>query len=1437
MEQENKTINGSAAMTQNGRTARFLTTLLVLLMTAVTAWAADVNLSVDNAIDVGTAGHYYVNMPTTGTNTLTITAADIAAGKGVFKVYDSGGKSGNYYSSDNGYLILAAPSGYVLKLSGEITTLTNDILTVYDGSTTSDAKLINGMSSGTLTPISISPSTVFSSGQSMMLHFSSDNTDNQAGLDLTVTLVSNAPSITVKSATGGSVAASVGSSAVTQAWEGSVVTLTATPENGYMLSELSVTDASSNAVAVTDMLWYASTNQATFTMPGSAVTVTPTFTNTWTADGGLYVNMPATGTKTLAIPSGVASFKVYDDGGKDGDYSLTCNGSLILTAPTGYVLQLSGSLTTLAGDPLTVYDGSGDSGTTLLNIISEINGTAITPVVSTGQSMTLYFRAVPGVSAAGLDLTVTLVSAATSSGITVNSASGGSVMASVGDVQNVTSATVNQTVTLTATPDEGNSLVNLSVTDAGGNAVVTDWEIYRNTATFRMPASDVTVTSTFSLTGDISQCTVTGLPDYVLHGNPGEMNEVFDNIVVKIGDRALTKGTDYTVKIEQKNGKRYNYYGGNTYDGDGMLYLNDEIDPVEGIKMPYWQHGDVYDEKFVVIGAGIYAGQEKLFPYKRFFLDHDYDWTHVTNRPRYLVRTADDLDHIAAAINSGLNMNYYYYVHDFILAGDIDFSGRTLVDTDNDGIADSNFTPIGTAAHPFNGTFIGSGTIYWSGKTTSHDYNTGAVQPIGFAYRTISGIVCKTKGDDPAGFFGCLASGVSVSDVTLDDCTFTASGTGVAGAIAGTVESGATVERCLVKNSTVSGTTQGAIVGTNSGTLSRNYYTGCNSSASNIGTAAGDVAGARRDLGLTVPGSLSLDKGTTHGLVFGDHIYGGATETLTFYENTFDAYTTSGPVASFTHDAANYKYALAINDDAAAAITINHANHFDTDAGADGSEEHPYVISTTAGLDFLAELVNGDPQTGNTGTSINSRYKFKDKFFKLGDNIAYDPDALTVDLDGNSINESNYTPIGIGQTDQDGELDNQGHRFLGTFDGDGQTISGIRINYPTGKGLGIFGLLGHYANANSYWGVVKNLTVSDAIIIGNGNLGGIVGYSRGSDIINCHATSTLNIQLCGDNDHWGTLAAGIVGEFSHGTVSHCTSAVTLTPQSTDVTTSLGGIAGYIGDDGKLSQNLAVGVTVNGNANNLIGAILGYCNASRNGTVDYGLDGKLVRNYYSNCTIGSATTGVGVGVMENYESYYSTDLNSETMPDGAVSGFALFDDSDNSKAIALAASAGGSIDVKLSGRTLYKDGDWNTLTLPFAISNFTGTPLEGAMVKKMETTSNLSSDGTLTLNFSNVSAIEAGKPYIVKWDKPDGYVAYDGSNAATCSDLVSPLFQGVTVTSAPPTAVTSTDTKVTFVGQYDLFEINAGNLNKIILLGSGSQLGYASEPRTLHPFRG
>ena len=81
---------------------------------------------------------------------------------------------------------------------------------------------------------------------------------------------------------------------------------------------------------------------------------------------------------------------------------------------------------------------------------------------------------------------------------------------------------------------------------------------------------------------------------------------------------------------------------------------------------------------------------------------------------------------------------------------------------------------------------------------------------------------------------------------------------------------------------------------------------------------------------------------------------------------------------------------------------------------------------------------------------------------------------------------------------------------------------------------------------------------------------------------------------------------------------------------------------------------------------------------------------------------------------------------------------------------IAANDGELINVTLGGRTLYKDGTWNTLCLPFDIPNIAYTPLRGAKVKALSSTSY--SDGTLTLDFShNLTSLEAGKPYIVKWE--------------------------------------------------------------------------------------
>ena len=77
--------------------------------------------------------------------------------------------------------------------------------------------------------------------------------------------------------------------------------------------------------------------------------------------------------------------------------------------------------------------------------------------------------------------------------------------------------------------------------------------------------------------------------------------------------------------------------------------------------------------------------------------------------------------------------------------------------------------------------------------------------------------------------------------------------------------------------------------------------------------------------------------------------------------------------------------------------------------------------------------------------------------------------------------------------------------------------------------------------------------------------------------------------------------------------------------------------------------------------------------------------------------------------------------------------------------------GKGLSVIINGRKLWMDGSWNTLCLPFSLTTFTGTPLEGATVKTLRSTSY--ADGTLTMNFSkDQNSIEAGKPYIVKWDE-------------------------------------------------------------------------------------
>ena len=269
----------------------------------------------------------------------------------------------------------------------------------------------------------------------------------------------------------------------------------------------------------------------------------------------------------------------------------------------------------------------------------------------------------------------------------------------------------------------------------------------------------------------------------------------------------------------------------------------------------------------------------------------------------------------------------------------------------------------------------------------------------------------------------------------------------------------------------------------------------------------------------------------------------------------------------------------------------------------DGTAESPYLITSCKELDALALVTNAG-------------YNLNNKRFKLGNDISY---PHTTAWDDAHSTENNYTTIGNGY-----------NIFYGIFDGDGHTVSGIRI-YKGGN-----------ANADSYQGLfgrsisVRNLTLSDARITGYYFVGGIAGQNSIS-IKNCHVTATVAIYTVVNN---ANCHGGIVGDNSYGEMSYCTSAATLSvANGVSDCENYGGIAGC--NNNSIQNCLVAGANISGNL--YVGTIVGY----HNGYPDKGL--KF--NYYYNCTVnGNANaSGVGCGRSNSYSSQQDISQNS-----GAIS---------------------------------------------------------------------------------------------------------------------------------------------------------------------------------------
>ena len=200
--------------------------------------------------------------------------------------------------------------------------------------------------------------------------------------------------------------------------------------------------------------------------------------------------------------------------------------------------------------------------------------------------------------------------------------------------------------------------------------------------------------------------------------------------------------------------------------------------------------------------------------------------------------------------------------------------------------------------------------------------------------------------------------------------------------------------------------------------------------------------------------------------------------------------------------------------------------------GSDVPDDIAFLYNPTA-IDSATKLYDFQEQVNNGKLS-------NDAYFKLTDNITLSGD---------------FTPIGTKE-----------NPFTGTFDGNGFTISNLKINSTTASEFKYVGLFGYVASSARIVNVnVQNVTIEQ----GATHAGAIVGYSEGATISNCSVSNTTNAQSV---SIIATRSAGGIAGTSEGIISDCSvSNITIVSKKVGEATTeygkqryAGGIAGENG---------------------------------------------------------------------------------------------------------------------------------------------------------------------------------------------------------------------------------------------------------------------------------
>ncbi|WP_302770481.1 S-layer homology domain-containing protein [Anaerotignum lactatifermentans] len=501
----------------------------------------------------------------------------------------------------------------------------------------------------------------------------------------------------------------------------------------------------------------------------------------------------------------------------------------------------------------------------------------------------------------------------------------------------------------------------------------------------------------------------------------------------------------------------------------------------------------------------------------------------------YLITNAAELYWFANEVNNNYGFNSWAKLMD-----DITINENVLND---DGSLNGNgsdlepWTPINNPYSPYTGTFDGDN-------------------------HKISGLYVNSA-DSFVGLFGNVGTNGTIKNVGIEDSYFSSTWFSAnVGSVCGK-NNGGTIENCYntgAVSNTGSSSYAGGVCGQNfNGTIKNSYNTG---TVSNIGNSsyAGGVCGDN------YYGTIenSYNTGAVSNTGTSPYVGGVCGYNRNKIENSYNTgivtakdsglFANVGGVCGHSGSSATitscyYLKGTAESSDGGDVLTESQFGEQNSFSGWDfgtvwqmnailgrpvlqsspeveGTEEEPYLIYNAEELKGFRDMVN----SGNT-----------DIHAKLMDDITINENVLDENgnLNGNGSGLEQWTPIGsYGIRGEEA--------YIGTFDGNGHTISGLYVDSDA-QNVGLFGCVGTN-------GKIQNVGVVDSYISATANgaiVGGVCGRNYRGTIENCYNTGTvtgsgINVGgVCGGNS-WN-----IINCYNTGKVS-----------TTDDGACVGGVCGY-----------------------------------------------------------------------------------------------------------------------------------------------------------------------------------------------------------------------------------------------------------------------------------